>query len=220
MSVAAPTFDYIALQRPMTDRLARLARSLSPAQWASPSLCTDWRVCDVFGHMTYGGVTPMYRVVPRLLFLYRGNLNRGSAIESVRYADTHTQAELIAEFERSSAHPVGIGKRIKPPELYVDHIVHELDVRRPLGLPTEWSSHELHAALAPAVTLKNALIAPATKAVGLRFVATDLDWTHGPTGSPVVEGPAEDLLLAVCGRPAGLATLTGDGVSLLSARLA
>jgi uncharacterized protein (TIGR03083 family) len=219
MSVVAPTFDYVALQQPMMARLAALARSLSPTQWRSPSLCTGWRVCDVYGHMTYGGVTPMYRVVPRLLFVYRGNLNRGSAVESVRYADTHDQAELIAEFERSSADPVGIGKRVKPNELYVDHIVHELDVRRPLGLTTEWSRDELLAAIAAAVGFKSPLIAPAKKAAGLRIVATDLDWTHGLAGSPTVEGPAEDLLLAVCGRPAGLATLTGDGVSLLAARI-
>ena len=142
MSIAAPTFDYIALQRPMTERLAALGRSLSPTQWTSPSLCRGWRVCDVFGHMTYGGVTPLWRVGPRLLSVYRGNLNRGSAVESVRYADAHTQAELIDEFERSSAHPVGIGKRLKPPELYVDHIVHELDMRRPLGLATVWGRHD------------------------------------------------------------------------------
>ena len=44
----------------MTDRLAALGRSLTSEQWMSPSLCDGWRVCDVYGHMTYGGVTPMY----------------------------------------------------------------------------------------------------------------------------------------------------------------
>ena len=219
MSVLAPTFDYVALQRPMTARLVALGHSLSPAQWSSPSLCTGWRACDVYGHMTYGGVTPLHRVLPRLLFVHRGNLNRGSAVESVRYADAHPQAELLAEFARSSEHPVGIGKRIKPHELYVDHIVHELDVRRPLGLPTAWGPHELRAALAAAVDLTSPLIAPSRNAAGLRIVAIDLDWTHGPLDAPIVEGPAEDLLLAVCGRPAGLATLTGDGVAQLTDRL-
>ena len=43
--------------------------------------------------------------------------------------------------------------------------------------------------------------------------------SHGPAGGPAVEGPAEDLLLAMCGRPAGLAGLQGDGVAELTARI-
>ena len=136
--------DYEALHGPMTNRLTALGRSLTAEQSAAPSLRDGWRVCDVFGHMTYGGATPMYRVLPRLLFLYRGNLNRGSAVESVRYADTHTQDAVMTEFERSSHHPVGIGKVIKA---------------------------------------------------------------------------SDDLLLAMCGRPAGLATLHGGGVVELTRRI-
>lgn len=219
MSVTAPSYDYVDLQRPMTERLVALARSLSPGQWTSPSLCTGWRVCDVYGHMTYGGVTPLHRVVPRLLFVYRGRLNRGSAVESVRYADSHPQASLIEAFARSSAHPVGIGKRIKPHELYVDHVVHELDVRRPLGLATVWSPDELLAAVDAAVGLRSPLIAPARNAAGLRLVASDLGWSSGRPDAPVVVGPAEDLLLAVCGRPAGLATLSGEGLDVLRTRV-
>lgn len=36
---------------------------------------------------------------------------------------------------------------------------------------------------------------------------------------PVVRGPAEDLLLAVAGRPAGLAALTGSGLPQLAYRV-
>ena len=55
--------------------------------------------------------------------------------------------------------------------------------------------------------------------MGLRFVATDLDWSYGPPDAPRVEGPAEDLLLAICGRRTGLAALHGDGVAELAARI-
>ncbi len=219
MNSTLSAIDYSALHRPMTERLAALGRSLSPAQWVAPSLCAGWRVCDVYGHMTYGGVTPMRKVAPVLLFKYRGNLNRGSAVESVRYADEHPQPALIAEFVRSSYDPVGIGKRIKPHELHMDHIVHEIDIRRPLRLAGEWNADDLRAALAAAVRTKNPLIAPAKSAHGLHFVASDLDWSHGPDNGPEVEGPAEDLLLAMCGRPSGLAALGGDGVAELAARI-
>ena len=211
--------DYKALKGPMTDRLAALGRSLSPSQWQSPSLCEGWRVCDVFGHMTYGGVTPMHKVLPILLFKHRGNLNRGSATESVRYANSHPQDVVMAEFVRSSNHPVGIGKVIKPADLHVDHIVHELDVRRPLGLASEWTDGDLRAALDAAVRAKNPLIAPAKVAKGFHLVASDLDWSHGPDDGPEVTGPAEDLLLALCGRPLGLAALSGDGVAELTERI-
>jgi uncharacterized protein (TIGR03083 family) len=219
MTETLSKMDYRALHGPMTDRLVALGHSLTPQQWTSPSLCDGWRVCDVYGHMTYGGVTPMWQVLPILLFRYRGNLNKGSGVESVRYADEHTQQEVVAEFERSSHHPVGIGKVIKASELHMDHIVHEMDVRRPLGLATEWTPGDLRAALDAAVRTKTPLIAPAKSASGLRLVATDLDWSFGPDDVPEVEGPAENLLLALCGRPAGLAALHGAGVAELTARI-
>ena len=147
MSKTAALFDYPALHTAMTDRLVGLGNSLTPEQWHAPSLCDGWRVCDVFGHITYGGVTPLRTIGPILLFKYRGNLNRGSAVESVRYASTHAQPVVVAEFERSRQHPVGIGKFIKTDELHMDHIVHELDIRRPLGLPTQWQADDLRAAL-------------------------------------------------------------------------
>lgn len=219
MSKTVFIFDYPTLNSAMTDRLVALGNSLSATQWLEPSLCDGWRVCDVFGHMTYGGVTPLRTVGPVLLFKYRGNLNRGSAAESVRYANSHPQQVLIAEFERSSHHLVGIGKLIKTNELHMDHIVHELDIRRPLGLASEWQADDVRAALDTAVRTKNPLISPAKTAQGLHFVASDLGWSHGPATAPTVEGPAEDVLLAICGRPSGLATLHGDGVSELAARI-
>jgi hypothetical protein len=52
---------------------------------------------------------------------------------------------------------------------------------------------------------------------GLTLRAVDADWSAG-TG-PEVAGPMLSLLLAITGRPAGLADLTGDGVRTLSSRL-
>jgi uncharacterized protein (TIGR03083 family) len=211
--------DYRALYGPMIERLDTLGRSLSPDQWKAASLCDGWRVCDIYGHMTYGGITPMRKVLPILLFKHRGNLNRGSAAESVRYANRYPQPALMAAFVQSSNHPVGIGKVIKPADLHMDHIVHELDIRRPLGLASEWSDGDLRAALEAAVRAKSPLIAPAKIAKGLHLVATDLDWSYGPADGADVSGPAESLLLALCGRPAGLADLSGDGLAELTTRI-
>lgn len=53
---------------------------------------------------------------------------------------------------------------------------------------------------------------------GVRFVATDVDWSAGE-GLPV-EGPIDAILLLLTGRRAGLARLGGPGVELLTARSA
>ena len=215
----AVAHDHTGLFGPMIERMVRLGRSLTPAQWGSPSLCTGWRVCDVYGHMTYGGATPMHRVLPVLLLRYRGNLTKGSMVESIRYARARTQEEVLTEFERSSHHPVGIGKRIKPAELHLDHVVHELDIRRPLGLASQLTPADLTAALDSSLVVSSPLFAPKKTAAGIRLVASDLEWSGGPDGAPVVGGPAEDLLLALAGRPAGLAALRGDGLAELTRRI-
>lgn len=51
---------------------------------------------------------------------------------------------------------------------------------------------------------------------GLRLVATDLDWSTGD--GPLVEGPAEPLLMAIAGRPTTQA-LSGLGLSTLAIRI-
>lgn len=52
---------------------------------------------------------------------------------------------------------------------------------------------------------------------GLRLVATDLEWSHGK--GPVVNGPAESLLMAVAGRRSVLSELGGPGQPTLAARI-
>ena len=53
---------------------------------------------------------------------------------------------------------------------------------------------------------------------GLRFEATDLDWSTGD--GPVVSGAGEAIMLAVTGRRVALPDLTGPGAATLSPRLA
>ena len=98
----------------------------------------------------------------------------------------------------------------------VDHVIHHIDITRPLGRPTTTSPAARRAALDKIVTLGGFVRAKA-RARGLRFAATDLDWSWG-TG-PLVSGVAEDLLLALSGRPVGLDALSGDGLPTLRSRL-
>jgi len=52
---------------------------------------------------------------------------------------------------------------------------------------------------------------------GLRLRATDIDWAHGD--GPEVTGPGEALLMAMSGRRAALADLSGPGLATLAKRL-
>jgi hypothetical protein len=52
---------------------------------------------------------------------------------------------------------------------------------------------------------------------GLKLNATDVDWSEGI--GPEVKGPLASIIIALTGRKAGLADLTGDGVATLSGRV-
>jgi hypothetical protein len=56
----------------------------------------------------------------------------------------------------------------------------------------------------------------ACRAEGLRFAATDVDWTIG--AGPEVVGPIEDVLLAIAGRRFGGDALDGEGLAILGQR--
>jgi uncharacterized protein (TIGR03083 family) len=212
--------DYGGLLHYMNHRLAHLGASLTAEQWIGPSLCDGWRACDVFGHMTFGGITPMPKVVALIALKYRGNVEKGSRIESIKLADSMTQAELVHLFEQSCEQPRGLGKKIPAIDLTIDHVVRELDIRRAQSIPGSFELEVLVGALGAMTSVSSRFFAPAKVAGGLRLRAVNAGWTTGPADGPAVEGPAEDLLLAVSGRRAGLAGLRGDGVDELRRRIA
>lgn len=94
-------------------------------------------------------------------------------------------------------------------------MIHQQDIRRPLGLHRSIPPDRLRAALEFAKTAP--VIRGSWHRRGLRMVATDLDWSAG-TG-PEVHGPGEALLLAISGRSASVEELSGPGVPTLRPRL-
>jgi hypothetical protein len=62
----------------------------------------------------------------------------------------------------------------------------------------------------------NLVIGAKNRIRGLRFAATDTDWSTGQ--GPEISGPIVSLVLAMTGRKSALAELTGDGVTALAAR--
>lgn len=106
--------------------------------------------------------------------------------------------------------------------MLVEVLVHSQDIRRPLGLRREVAADRLLLLLSCAVSPASyvpgfGFTGGRMRARGLRLHATDVGWTWGK--GPDVSGAAEGLLMAILGRPAALADLSGDGLPVLVARI-
>lgn len=101
--------------------------------------------------------------------------------------------------------------RLNPRMALLETVVHQQDIRRPLGAAREIPAGVLCTVLATAARTYPA------RTGGLCLQAFDLPWIRYDDGPPVT-GPGEALLMAMCGRPAALAELTGTGVAILASR--
>lgn len=193
--------------------LADYLDTLAQAEWDQPSLCPGWAVRDVVGHL------PSYDELswPTLLALFarsRFSLDRANQV-GVEKSHTLSPDQLIGRL-RAHAVPRGITALFGSAIALTDAVIHHQDIRRALDQPRTVPEERLVAALEFAPRAR-ALPAPANSR-GLRFVATDVTWTHG-TG-PEVNGPAEALLITLAGRPQGLTELSGPGLNTLTERVA
>jgi uncharacterized protein (TIGR03083 family) len=203
-------FDAITAQRV---RLADQFDGFTDDQWNSLSLCEGWRVRDVVGHLL------SILEVPLGKFLF--NIAKARSFD--RYSDqvarkigTRSSQALVAAFRGKA------DTRFSPPIVgpiapLTDIYVHTRDIERPLGLPSQ-----LHAAVLPTILNyvcggKARGFVPSSRTAGLRFEATDLDWSIG--SGPVVSGTGEAIMMAATARRVALADLTGAGVTVLTQRL-
>jgi len=211
-----PNYDQLRYEELAS--ISEFVHGLADEQWDHDSLCRGWRVRDVMSHMVLGYTTPMLSMVAKLA-KYGFNVPKGSGQESVIYGSGHTPAEIMAVFDTIPNDHVrmGISKVIKPSESLVDHIVHQQDMRRPLGLSRQIPEDRLLAALETAPSV-GGFVGAKKRGAGLRLVATDVEWSHGE--GPEVRGTGEAILLALTGRPVVLEELSGDGVGILRDRIA
>ncbi|HXR72239.1 maleylpyruvate isomerase family mycothiol-dependent enzyme [Actinocrinis sp.] len=210
-------FDMLADER---RALADLLDQLTTAQLAAPSLCHRWRVHDVAAHVVMVLEVTAGEFL-RTLMLSRGSFDRANDKLTARWAEQPT-TELAGRLRRlaqSRFTPPGHG----PEAPLADVLVHDLDIRRPLGITRSMEPDRLRAALNFLVTLKQPPGAPGPTLVprgcldGLRLEADDIDFVWG-RGTPVC-GSAEDLLLAITGRGEGARRLSGGGAATLARRI-
>ncbi len=203
-------FALIASERRgLADTLA----GLDADQWATPSLCAGWTVRDVVGHL----VVAFEVSVPALLLQVVRNLgNFDRAMDHfAREKARRPTDDLVETLRRNADHrftPPGSG----PEAPLTDIVVHGEDIRRPLGIRREIDPEPLRVVLDRNAGGAKGFV-PKARVAGLRFVATDLEWSKG-TGAEV-RGPGLSLAVAICGRRAGLDDCEGDGVATLRDRL-
>lgn len=191
--------------------LLALAESLTPEQWAAPSLCAGWSVQDVVTHVVSYEDLPRTEMA-KLTVQARGNPARLNDLVVERTSGT---TEELLERLRRALVPTGLTAQFNGRIALTDGLIHRQDVRRPLGLGTDVP----HDRLASALTF--AMVAPpirgAVRTRFLRLQATDLDWSFGR--GLTVTGPGEALMMAATGRADALDELDGPGLALLRGRL-
>jgi len=195
------------VRRERTELLAFL-ETLTPEEWGAPSLCSAWRVRDVVAHVVaYDRFAPslVWHFVRSGFSVDRVNL-RTAAAWSGRSID-----ELLARL-RANVLPGGITRLIGWRVALQDAVVHQQDMRRPLGRPRTIPAERV-------VGVLDCLVGPPTlsglqsRARGLRVEATDIEWAWGD--GALVSGNGEAIMMALAGRQSVVDELTGPGVSLL-----
>lgn len=202
-------WDTIATER---RALADDLEGLTAEQWEQPSLCGDWTVRHLAGHLVVPHVIKL-RTFAVEIAKAAGNFDRANSRLAIREGQRPT-AELVADLRRhaeSHFHPPGFGSEAP----LTDILVHGYDIRLPLGLPAERPPAPFRHALDLLVSPKARRGFVAKGRPPARLVATDLDWSHGDGDE--VSGTAADLALALLRRSVRLDTLSGPGAPALAA---
>lgn len=121
---------------------------------------------------------------------------------------------LLRERAESRFTPPVTGPRAPLTEV----LVHEGDMRIPLGLPLEPDTSGVRIGLEFITTGRPIGFVPRGRLRGLRLVATDDNWEWGD-GAAEVHGRGIDLLMAACGRSSVLPALDGQGSKTLAERI-
>lgn len=190
-----------------------LLHDLRPDEWEQPSLCAGWRVRDVVGHILDGNELKLW-TLPWRLARFGFSSDRSGRHHSIQRAEGRTPEELLRDFDERDAWAGTC--RVFPPRLVLlDRLVHHQDIRRPLGRARTIPAERLVAVL-DATPRLGSVFGAKRRTKGLRFDATDVDWSWGD--GPAIEGPAEAILMAMLGRTAALDDLAGPGLEQLRRR--
>lgn len=193
--------------------VADLLETLTPEEWATPSLCRGWTVRDVAAHLSMAATSTLGEVAGHLARA-RGSFDRMIRDSAVERAARPT--DRIVEDLRDI-----VGSRKLAPTTFwrdplLDVLVHGEDIALPLGRTLPPHPEAARTAVEWAWARRFPFF-PARRLRGARLVADDVEWARGR--GEELRGPVTSLLLLSTGRPAGLAGVTGPGADVVRPRL-
>ena len=204
------TATLMSMARDERADLAAFLTTLTPQQWDTPSLCSGWTVKDVVAHViSYEELNAM----GLLKRFAKGWIVRANQVGVDEFSALSPQQLL--EFLGNHLTPRGLTAGFGGMIALVDGTIHHQDIRRSLRQPRAIPVDRLTRVLG--LVPGNPRLGAGRRIRGLRLRATDVDWAHGH--GPEVTGPGEALLMAMAGRPAALADLSGPGKATLTERL-
>jgi uncharacterized protein (TIGR03083 family) len=184
---------------------------LSDAEWATPSLCSEWTVAQVVAHLLSAAKMTPLRFATRFAgarFDFDRFVAGQVAVEGAGGPEA-TVAAFRTNVPRETAAP-------GPKATWLgEAFVHGEDIRRPLGIRREYPLSEVTKALS-FYAGSNTIIGGKNRVAGLTLKPSDIEFSVG--SGPLVEGPAIALVLAATGRKSALDELSGPGVATLRGR--
>ena len=194
------------------DKIGDLLDTLSQAEWDAQSLCEGWRIRDVVSHLIQTHMLTQLRLVAN--WVGSGLSMKGRNARGVALRAPMSNADLLREY-RATAHRASY----LPGQLsysLIEAVIHGEDVARPLGRRLDPAPKSL-VIVADVARGTDPILGGKRRSEGLTLRATDVDWSAG--SGPDVTGPLGSIILAITGRPAGLADLSGDGLPMLRSRV-
>jgi uncharacterized protein (TIGR03083 family) len=191
--------------------LADLLDGLTDEQWNAPSLCDGWRVRDVAAHVALAPQAPSPLAMAVEAVRAGGRFHKLNRDVSVRHAE-EPGVDLVAEL-REHAASRRLPKVTNYRNILFDILVHGQDIAIPLGIERTMPVDAARAGVERVWTM-GWPFGVKRDLKRFRYTATDVDWSAG--AGPEVTGPIDALLLALTGRPAALARLSGPGVAALT----
>lgn len=185
--------------------------TLTDEQWATPSLCAEWTVRDVLGHMiATAKMTPPKFFLSMAAAGFRFNNMNAKGVASQATARPADGLTVLRDHLKDTTAPPG------PVESMLgEAVIHPADIRTPLGIAHAYPEEAL-VRVADFYKASNLIVGAKSRIDGLTLRATDTGWSTG--SGPEVTGPHLSLILAMTGRSAALADLSGEGLSTLRSR--
>lgn len=187
------------------NQLADMIEGLSDEQLDATTLSAPWNVRQVAGHALYIAEMKMGRFM-RDMFKARFDYDKMN--DTTARALAELPMDQLLKRLRAAAPNAAPAPGFVEMIPVGDFAIHTQDIRRPLGLAGSLDDDVLTTALDFVTTHKIGKDF-SDAGEGVRFEATDLDWSFGD--GPVASGPAESILMTLAGRVTG--ELTGDGAA-------